>query len=329
MKKITAAITGVGAFLPKDVLTNQDLEQIVDTNDEWIQTRTGIRERRIMRDADKSTGYMGAEAVKDLLKKKNISPLDVELIIVATTTPDNVFPATANSVCEMAGAKNAWSYDISAACSSFLYALITGAQFIESGMHKKVIVVGSDKMSAITDYTDRSTCILFGDAGGAVLLEPNVDGFGILDARLYGDGGGKQYLFQKSGGSLRPPSIETVQNREHFVYQDGQPVFKRAVVGMADVSEEIMKRNNLKGDDIAYLVPHQANKRIIDACAKRMGIGSEKVMLNIERYGNTTSATIPLCLWEWEKKLKRGDNLILATFGAGFTWGAVYVKWAY
>lgn len=328
-KKITAAITAVGAFVPEDKLTNFDLEKMVDTNDEWIRTRTGIVERRILRGEGKATSDMGAPAVLDLCKKRGISPEEIECIIVATVTPDMVFPATANIVADKAGAKNAWSFDIGAACSGFLFALTTGASFIESGRYKKVVVVGADKMSAIVDYTDRNTCILFGDAAAAVLLEPNEDGYGVLDSILKSDGSGRPFLHMKAGGSLRPASIETVTNREHFAYQEGQSVFKFAVKGMADVSAELLEKNHLTGNDIAWLVPHQANKRIIDATADRMRLPHEKVMLNIQRYGNTTAATIPLCLWEWEKQLKKGDNLVLAAFGGGFTWGATLVKWAY
>jgi len=272
---------------------------------------------------------MAEKAVKELCEKRGISPMEIELLICATATPDFLFPATANIICDKVGAKNAWGFDLMAACSGFLYALVTGSKFIEAGQYKKVVVVGADKMSSITDYTDRSTCILFGDASAAVLLEPDTDGVGILDSILYSDGSGRVYLHQKSGGSVSPPSHKTVDNKEHFVFQDGQPVFKFAVVKMADVSAEIMERNHLKAEDIAFLVPHQANKRIIDATARRMGVGSEKVMLNIQKYGNTTTATIPLCLWEYEKQLKKGDNIILASFGGGFTWGSVWVKWAY
>ena len=269
------------------------------------------------------------EAIKGLLKKKNISAEEIDLIIVGTVTPDMIFPSTSNIICDKIGAKNAWGYDISAACSGFLFSLETGKQFIETGKCKKVIVVGADKMSAIVDYSDRSTCVIFGDGAGAVLLEPDTEGFGIIDSILRVDGSGRKYLHQKAGGSLKPPTHETVDQKEHFIYQEGQAVFKFAVKGMADVSAEIMERNNLKGDDVAWLVPHQANKRIIDATANRMGVGSEKVMLNIQRYGNTTSGTIPLCLWDYEKQMKKGDNIILAAFGGGFTWGAIYLKWLY
>jgi 3-oxoacyl-[acyl-carrier-protein] synthase-3 len=327
--KLSAAITAVHGYVPEFVLTNKMLETIVDTSSEWIETRTGIKERRILKGKGLGTSDMAVEAIKGLLKKKNISPDEIDLLIVGTVTPDLVFPSTSNIICDKIGAKNAWGYDISAACSGFLFSLATGAQFIETGMCKKVIVVGADKMSAIVDYTDRSTCIIFGDGAGAVLLEPNTNGYGIIDSVLRADGAGRKYLHQKAGGSVKPPTHQTVDNREHFVYQEGQAVFKFAVKGMADVSEEIMKRNNLKGEDVAWLVPHQANKRIIDATAERMGINSEKVMLNIDRYGNTTAASIPLCLWDYEKQLRKGDNIILSAFGGGFTWGAIYVKWAY
>ncbi len=324
-----AAITGVDCFIPDDVLTNAELEQMVDTSSDWIMERCGVRERRILKDKNKATAYMGAQAAQKLLRKKNISPEEIELLILCTATPEHQFPATANIVADMIGAKNAWSFDVLAACSGFLYALNTARQFIEAGTHKKVLVVGSDKMSGITDYTDRTTCILFGDAAGAVLLEAGEDGNGIVDARMYADGSGKKYLFQPAGGSLNPASEETVRNRGHFIFMEGKSVFKIAVVKMAEVAEEMMKRNNLSAGDIAYLAPHQANKRIIEATAERMGIGMDRVMLNIEKYGNTTCASIPLCLCEWESKLKKGDRIILTSFGAGFTWGGVYLKWAY
>lgn len=329
MTKITAAITAVGGYVPDFVLTNKMLEEIVDTNDEWIVSRTGIKERRILKGEGLGPSDMGKEAVLELCRKRGISPMDIDMLICATATPDYLFPATANIIADKVGAKNAWGFDVMAACSGFLYALVTGSQFIESGKYKKVVVVGADKMSSITDYTDRTTCILFGDASACVLLEPTTDGVGILDSILRSDGSGRAYLHQKAGGSVNPSSHKTVDAKQHFVFQDGQPVFKFAVKGMADVSAEIMEKNNLKAEDVAYLVPHQANKRIIDATARRMGVGMDKVMLNIEKYGNTTTATIPLCLWEWEKKLKRGDNLILAAFGGGFTWGSIWVKWAY
>jgi 3-oxoacyl-[acyl-carrier-protein] synthase-3 len=329
MTKITAAITAVGGYVPEFRLTNKMLEEMVDTNDEWIISRTGIKERRILKGEGLGTSDLGKEAVLELCRKRGISPEEIDMLICATATPDFQFPATANIITDKVGAKNAWSFDVMAACSGFLYALVTGSQFIESGKYKKVVVVGADKMSSIIDYTDRATCILFGDGAGAVLLEPTTEGVGVLDSILKSDGSGRVYLHQKSGGSVSPASHKTVDAKEHFVFQDGQPVFKFAVKGMADVSAEIMEKNNLTGDDISYLVPHQANKRIIDATARRMGVGMEKVMLNIERYGNTTTGTIPLCLWEWEKKLKKGDNLILAAFGGGFTWGSIWVKWAY
>ena len=328
MKKIHAAITGIQGYVPDYILDNKELEELVDTNDEWIVTRTGIKERRILK-GKKGSSDLGAEAIKGLLDKTNTSAEEIDLIICATVTPDMLFPSTACLIADKIGARNICAFDISAACSGFLYALTTASKFIESGSYKKVIVVGCDKMSSIVDYTDRTTCVLFGDGAGAVLLEPNSDGLGIMDYILKSDGSGGEFLKMKAGGSLHPASHETVDAREHFVYQDGQPVFKKAVKSMADVSEEIMKKNNLSSDDIAWLVPHQANKRIIDATSRRMGVGDEKVMLNIERYGNTTAGTIPLCLWDWEDQLKKGDNLVLAAFGGGFTWGSIYLKWAY
>jgi len=329
MNKITAAITAVGGYVPDYVLTNAELEKMVPTTQDWIETRTGIRERRILKGEGLGTSDMCAKAIEELLKKRGIGALDIDMIIVASVTPDLIFPSTSNIVCDKVGAKNAWGFDLAAACSGFIYALTTGSQFIETGKYKKVIVVGADKMSAIIDYTDRSTCIIFGDGAGAVLLEPNTEGLGVIDSELHADGAGRKYLHQKAGGSVKPPSHATVDAREHFVYQEGQAVFKAAVVGMAEVSANIMEKNNLKSDDVAWLVPHQANKRIIDATANRMGLSPEKVMINIEKYGNTTAGTLPLCLWDYEKKLKKGDNLIISTFGAGFTWGAVYLKWAY
>ena len=328
MKKIHAAITGIQGYVPDYVLDNKELEKLVDTNDEWIVSRTGIKERRILK-GEKGSSDLGAEAIKGLFKKTNTSAEEIDLIICATVTPDMLFPSTACLIANKIGVGNICAFDISAACSGFLYALTTASKFIESGSYKKVIVVGCDKMSSIVDYTDRTTCVLFGDGAGAVLLEPNVDGYGIMDYILKTDGSGAEFLKLKAGGSLHPASQETVNAREHYVYQDGQPVFKKAVKSMADVSEEIMQKNNLSADDIAWLVPHQANKRIIDATSRRMGVGDEKVMLNIERYGNTTAATIPLCLWDWENQLNKGDNLILAAFGGGFTWGSIYLKWAY
>lgn len=329
MSGIRAAITGVSGYVPEDVLTNQDLEKMVDTNDEWIRSRTGIEERRILKGEGLGTSDMAVPAINKLLKKKNIDPKEIDLVICCTVTPDMVFPATANVICDKVGMTNAFGYDLNAACSGFLYGLATGSKFIETGSYKKVLVIGADKMSAIMDFEDRATCIIFGDGAGVVLLEPNTEGNGIMDSILKSDGSGRKYLHQKAGGSVKPPTHETVDAREHYIYQEGQAVFKFAVTNMADVSAEILERNNLTGDDIAWLVPHQANKRIIDATARRMGISDEHVMLNIQRYGNTTNATIPLCLWEWEDKLKKGDNLILAAFGGGFTWGAVWVKWAY
>ena len=328
MKKIHAAITGIQGYVPDYILDNKELEELVDTNDEWIVTRTGIKERRILK-GKKGSSDLGAEAIKGLLDKTNTSAEEIDLIICATVTPDMLFPSTACLIADKIGAGNICAFDISAACSGFLYALTTASKFIESGSYKKVIVVGCDKMSSIVDYTDRTTCVLFGDGAGAVLLEPNTDGLGVMDYILKSDGSGGEFLKMKAGGSLHPASHETVDAREHFVYQDGQPVFKKAVKSMADVSEEIMQKNNLTSDDIAWLVPHQANKRIIDATSRRMGVGDEKVMLNIERYGNTTAGTIPLCLWDWEDQLKKGDNLVLAAFGGGFTWGSIYLKWAY
>ena len=329
MQKIHAAITAVGGYVPEYVMTNAELETMVDTNDEWIQTRTGIKERRILKGEGKGSSDIAVEAVKDLLKKRGIGPEEIELVICATTTPDFTFPATSNVISDKAGMKNAFGYDINAACSGFLYALTTGSQFIESGKFTKVLVIGVDKMSSILNYEDRATCIIFGDGGGCVLLEPNTEGNGLIDSILKSDGAGRAFLHQKAGGSVKPATIQTVMNKEHFVYQEGQTVFKFAVKNMADVSAEIMERNNLKAEDIAWLVPHQANKRIIAATYERMGLPEEKVMINIDRYGNTTNGTLPLCLWEWEKQLHKGDNIVLAAFGGGFTWGATYIKWAY
>ncbi len=324
-----AAITCVGGYVPETKLTNFDLEKMVDTNDEWIRTRTGISERRILKEPGKASSDMAVKAVEEILQKKQLDPLEIDCIICATVTPDLIFPATANIIGDKLGAKNAFGFDLGAACSGFLFALNTGAAFVETGKYKKVIVVGVDKMSSIIDYTDRATCIIFGDGAGAVLLEPNTEGNGVMDAILKSDGSGREYLHIKAGGSLKPASVESVMAKEHYAFQDGQPVFKFAVKGMADVSAELLEKNNLTGDDIAWLVPHQANLRIIDATANRAGIPKEKVMINIHKYGNTTAATIPLCLWEWESQLKKGDNLILAAFGGGFTWGAAWVKWAY
>ena len=329
MNKITAAITGIEGTVPDYVLTNKELESYVDTNDEWIVTRTGIKERRILKEEGKGTSVLGSKAVDGLLKKTNTSAKEIDLIICATATPDMIFPSTACLIADKVGACNAFAYDLMAACSGFLFALSTAAKFIETRTYKKIIVVGADKMSSIIDYKDRATCIIFGDGAGAVLLEPSDMGLGVQDAILKSDGSGSEFLHMKAGGSARPASHATVDAREHSVYQDGQTVFKAAVTSMADVSEEIMKKNKLSADDVAWLVPHQANQRIIDATARRMGVGNDKVMVNIEKYGNTTNGTIPLCLWEWENKLKKGDNLVLAAFGGGFTWGAIYLKWAY
>ena len=329
MTKKRAAITGVQGYVPDYILTNKELETMVDTNDKWIVSRTGVKERRILKGEGKGSSDLGAGAIKGLLAKLNIATEDVDLIICATATPDMIFPSTACIIADKVGAKNAFAYDLMAACSGFLYALSTASKFIETGTYKKVIVVGADKMSSIVDYTDRATCIIFGDGAGAVMLEPSEDGLGIQDAILRSDGSGREFLHMKAGGSAKPSTHETVDAREHFIFQDGKPVFKAAVKSMADVSEEIMKKNNLSADDVAWLVPHQANKRIIDATARRMGVGDDKVMLNIQKYGNTTNGTIPLCLWEWENQLNKGDNIILAAFGGGFTWGSMYLKWAY
>jgi 3-oxoacyl-[acyl-carrier-protein] synthase-3 len=327
MNNITAAITGVQGYVPEDVLSNADLAKIVDTSDEWITTRTGIKERRILKNGASSD--MAVKAVEGLLKKTNTDPMDIDLVVLATVTPDYPFPSTANVLCDKAGMKNAWGFDLIAACSGFIYALSTGAQFIETGKYKKVIVVGVDKMTSILDYQDRTTCVIFGDGAGAVMLEPNHDGLGVQDFILRSDGSGREYLVQPAGGSANPPSIQTVEQRLHYVKQEGKQVFKFAVTNMAEVSAEIMEKNNLTSEDVDWLVPHQANLRIIDATADRMGLPKEKVMINIEKYGNTTAGTLPLCLWDYEKQLKKGDNLILSAFGGGFTWGAVYLKWAY
>ena len=329
MSKITAAITAIGGYVPETKLTNFDLEKLVDTNDEWITSRTGIKERRILREPGKATSDMAVAAVNELLKKRGISAEEIDLLIVATITGDLVFPSCANIVCDKIGAKNAWGFDLAAACSGFLYALDTGAKFIETGKHKKVVVCGFDKMSTIIDYTDRNTCIIFGDGGGAVLLEPNTEGLGIIDSILKSDGSGREFLHQKAGGSLKPPTHETIDAREHYVYQEGKTVFKYATTNMADVSTQIMERNHLTPDDVDYLLAHQANKRIIDYTAEKMNLAPEKVLMNIEKYGNTTSGTLPLLFWDFEKQFKKGDNLILATFGGGFTWGSIYIKWAY
>ena len=329
MSKIRAAITGIHAYVPDFVLSNAVLEKMVDTNDEWIVSRTGIRERRILKGEGLATSDLGAEAVKGLLEKTGTSPEEIELVVCATVTPDMMFPDTANLIAYKTGMKNAFTFDLGAACSGFLFALTTAAKFIESGSHKKVLVVGADKMSSIVDYTDRATCILFGDAAGAVLLEPAEEGVGMMDSVLRSDGIGAVNLYQRAGGSLKPASHETVDAKEHFIYQNGRPVFKAAVSGMAGVVKEVMKKNNLAADDISWVVPHQANLRIIEAVASMADFPMEKVMVNIHKYGNTTAATIPLCLWEWEKQLKKGDNLILTAFGGGYTWGAIWVKWAY
>ena len=327
MKKINAAITGVQGYLPETVVTNHDLAKIVDTSDEWITSRTGIKERRLMKDG--ACSDMAAEAVKKLLNKTNTKPEEVEVVIVATVTPDYPFPSTANILCDKAGLSNAWSFDMNAACSGFIYALSTGSQFIEAGRYKKIIVVGVDKMSSIIDYEDRTTCIIFGDGCGAVMLEPTDDGMGVQDFILHCDGSGREFLLQPGGGSANPPTQETVEKRMHYVKQEGKQVFKFAVTNMADVSAAIMEKNNLKSEDVDWLVPHQANLRIIDATANRMGLSKEKVMINIQKYGNTTAGTLPLCLWDYENQLKKGDNIVLSAFGGGFTWGAVYLKWAY
>lgn len=326
---ITAAITAVQGYVPDYILTNEELTHMVDTNDEWILSRTGIKERRILKGKDQGASVMAAEAVKKLCEKRGISPEEIDLLIVATVTGDYIFPATANVVCDKVGAKKAWSYDINAACSGFIFALSTGSQFIQTGKYKKVVIVGVDKMSAIVDYSDRSTCIIFGDGAGAILLEPNTEGYGIMDFVCHSDGSGRKHLYEKAGGSVKPPETNSVDMKEHYIYQEGQQVFKFAVKEMADVSVEMMKRNNLTANDVAWLVPHQANKRIISAVADRMEVSEDKVMINIDKYGNTTSGTLPLCLWGYEKQLKKGDNIILSAFGGGFTWGAIYVKWAY
>ena len=327
--KNLAAITGVHGYVPEDILSNQDLEKMVETSDEWITTRTGIKERRILKGEGLGPSVLGIKSVEGLLKKTKTDPLEVELVICATVTPDMLFPDTANLIAHATGMKNAFCFDISAACSGFLYALATGAKFIEAGTHKKVIVIGADKMSSIVDYTDRTTCVIFGDGGGAVLLEPSKDENGIIDSVLKSDGSGQEFLYMKAGGSRNPASLETVKNREHFIFQNGKPVFKAAVTGMASTVTEVMQRNGLSKEDIAWLVPHQANMRIIETLAGMMDFPLEKVMVNIQKYGNTTAGTLPLCLWDWEKKLKKGDRLILTAFGGGFTWGAVYLKWAY
>ncbi len=329
MNNIRAAITGVGGFVPEYILTNKELETMVETSDEWITSRTGIKERRILKGENQGVSVMGIAAVKELIAKTKVDPKEIDCLIFATVTADMTFPATANIVATAVGATNAFSFDMGAACSGFIYALTTGASYIKSGMYKKVVVIGGDKMSSILDYTDRTTCIIFGDGAGCVLLEPTTEDVGVMDAILKSDGSGESYLHMKAGGSRIPASHESVDGRQHYVYQEGSAVFKFAVTNMADVSAQLAERNNLTKDNIQWLVPHQANKRIIDATANRVGINEDRVMMNIERYGNTTAGTIPLLLWDYEKKLKKGDNLILAAFGGGFTWGAVYVKWAY
>lgn len=329
MEKPRATIMGIGAYYPDYILNNEELSRMVDTTDEWIMTRVGIKERHILKDPTKGSAYLGAKAVEDLLRKTGTKPEEIDLLVCATVTPDMHFPANAQIISDMVGIKNAFGFDLNAGCSGFIYGLVTASQFIETGRYKKVIFVGCEKMSVITDYTDRKTCPLFGDAAAAVLLEPTTEGNGVMDHILRSDGMGRDHLYMKAGGSLNPPSIETVTNREHYIYQDGQFVFKHAVTKMADTAAEIMEKNNLTSDDIAWLVPHQANLRIIAATGDRMGLDPSKVMINIQKFGNTTSATIPLCLYEWEDRLHKGDNLILAAFGAGFTWGAVYVKWGY
>lgn len=327
--KIFAAITGVQGYVPDYVLTNSELEQMVDTSDEWITSRTGIKERRILKEPGKATSDMAAQAAQTLLRKKNISADEIDILIVATVTPDMLFPSTACVVADKIGATKCWAFDLSAACSGFLFSLQTASAYIQTGMAKKVLVIGADKMSSIIDYTDRNTCVIFGDGCGCVLLEPNEEGLGLQDAVLHIDGSGRQYLCQIAGGSARPPSLDTIQQRLHYVHQEGKTVFKFAVKNMADVCAEIMEKNHLLSGDISWLVPHQANLRIIEATRERIGLPVERVMINIHKYGNTTNGTLPLCLWEWEGRLKKGDNLILAAFGGGFTWGAIYLKWAY
>ena len=329
MNKITAAMTAVGAYVPDFVLSNQVLETMVDTNDEWITTRTGIKERRILKDKDKGTSFLAIKAAEDLLQKSGTKPEEVDMVLLATTTPDMPVAATAVYVASQIGAVNAFAYDLQAACSSFLYGMSTASAYVQSGRYKKVLLIGADKMSSIIDYTDRATCIIFGDGAGAVLFEPNSDGLGLQDEYLRSDGIGREYLKIEAGGSLLPPSHETIDNKQHYVFQDGKTVFKYAVSNMADVSEKIMQRNNLANDDVDWLISHQANKRIIDATASRMNLDDSKVLVNIEKYGNTTSATLPLLLNDFESRFKKGDNLIFASFGGGFTWGSIYLKWAY
>jgi len=328
MTKILAAITGVGGYVPDDILSNADIEKMVDTTDEWITSRTGIKERRILRTPGKATSDMGVEVLRQILAKTNTSPDEIELLICATVTPDTAFPDTANTILDKVGAKNAFGFDINAACSGFLFALTTGAKFIESGMYKKVIIIGADKMSSIVDYTDRTTCIIFGDGAGGVMLEPSTDGNGIIDSVLRSDGSGREYLHMKAGGSLKPASAETVAKREHFVYQDGKPVFKAAVNGMVNTVNRVLERNNMTVGDIDWLVPHQANMRIINTVGDMLDIPKEKTMINIYKYGNTTAGTLPLCLWDYESQLKKGDNLMLTAFGGGFTWGSTLLRWS-
>jgi 3-oxoacyl-[acyl-carrier-protein] synthase-3 len=329
MNNIRTAITGLEAYLPEYRLTNEELSRMVDTSDEWIMQRVGIKERRILKGEGLATSDMGAEAVKRLLAKTNTDPGEIELLIVATVTPDMFFPPTSCIIADKAGIKNAWSFDLSAACCGFIFSLQTASQFIETGRYKKVILVGTDKMSSITDYSDRTTCPLFGDAAVALMLEPTTEDVGIVDHIFHVDGSGRHHLYMKAGGSQRPASHETIDCKEHYIFQEGQTVFKAAVSRMADVAAEMMEKHNISSDDIAWLVPHQANLRIIEATARRMGLSKEKVMINIEKYGNTTAATIPLCLWDWEKQLKKGDKIIMAAFGGGYTWGSLYLKWAY
>jgi len=329
MEKINAAITGIAGYVPDYILTNDELSQMVDTSDEWIMTRIGIKERRLLKGEGKGTSDMGAEAVKNLLKKTGTSPDEIDLLICTTVTPDMQFPATANIISDKVGIKNAFSFDLNAGCSGFLFGMSTASKFIQSGKYKKVVLVGADKMSSIVNYEDRSISPIFGDGAGAVLFEPTTEDIGIIDEILHVDGAGRKHLHQKAGGSVKPPTHETIDAHEHYIYQEGQPVFKAAVKGMADVSVEMMEKHNITPDDLAWLVPHQANLRIITATAHRMNLAPEKVMINIEKYGNTTDGTLPLLIWEWEKQLKKGDKLIFSTFGAGFTWGAIYLKWAY
>ena len=329
MSKITAAITAVGKYVPEYVLTNKELESYVDTNDEWITTRTGIKERRILKGEGLGTSFMAIKAAEDLLAKSNTNPAEIDMVIVATATPDMQVAATASYTASKIGAVNAFSYDLQAACSGFLYGMSTASSYIESGRYKKILLIGADKMSSIIDYTDRATCIIFGDGAGAVLFEPNTEGLGLQDEKLRSDGIGREFLKIDAGGSILPANEETVKNKKHFVHQEGRTVFKYAVSNMADVAEQMLVRNNLKEEDIQWLVPHQANKRIIEATANRVGLAPEKVMMNIHKYGNTTSATLPLLLADYENQLNKGDNLIFAAFGGGFTWGAIYLKWAY